>query len=90
MFARRVCLACSLSVLSSLMCHATQAFLAAQVHYAAKLFNDAINMEATILVMSVALEHYMSSMHRHHMIHDSMCISKYGSIYDRESAYQCI
>ena len=46
-------------VLSSLMCHATQAFLEAQLHYAANWFNDAINMEATILVMSVALEQYM-------------------------------
>ena len=34
----------------------SQAFLAAQVHYACCWFNDGIDMGATILVMSVALE----------------------------------
>ena len=38
---------------------ATPAFLAAQVHYSTKWFNDAIDMGAAILVMSVALETYM-------------------------------
>ena len=38
---------------------ATQAFLAAQVHYSTKWFNHAIDMGAAILVMSVALETYM-------------------------------